>query len=142
MAYVSKFPTDLFISYSHLDNQDDRPWVTRLHKDLERRLSQYLGTTIEIWRDCRLQGNEFLTPAIEEQLRKVAVMISVVSPRYFLSDWCRRELQGFLDAAGSGAALQGGGKSRLFKVVPTPVEPQYQLESIKDLLGYDFYRVD
>jgi hypothetical protein len=69
-------------------------------------------------------------------------MVSVVSPRYFLSDWCRRELQGFLEATGSGAATDGSGKSRLFKVVPTPVEPQYQLESIKDLLGYDFYRVD
>src|SRR5271170_3777135 len=100
MPYLSQFATDLFISYSHLDNQDDTPWVTRLHRDLERRLTQYLGSAVAIWRDSRLQGNEFLSPAIEEQLRNVAVMVSVVSPRYFLSDWCRRELQGFLDAAG------------------------------------------
>ena len=139
MSYLSQYATDLFISYSHLDNQDDSPWVTRLHRDLERRLSQYLGTAVEIWRDARLQGNEFLTPAIEEQLRQVAVMVSVVSPRYFLSDWCRRELQGFLSAAGSNGT---GARSRLFKLVPTPVEPQYQLPAIKDLLGYDFYRVD
>jgi hypothetical protein len=142
MSYLSQFETDLFISYSHLDNQDDTPWVTRLHKDLERRLSQYLGAAIEVWRDSRLQGNEFLTPAIEEQLAKVAVMVSVVSPRYLLSDWCRRELQGFLNAGGMRPGTQSHGKSRLFKIVPTPVEPRDQPPNTQDLLGYDFYRVD
>ena len=141
MPYLTQFSSDLFISYSHLDNQDDSPWVTRLHKDLERRLNQYLGSAVAMWRDSRLQGNDYLTPAIEQHLKRVAVMVSVVSPRYFQSDWCRQELNWFLDALGPGRQ-RAGARSRLFKVVPTPVDPVSEPTDIQDLLGYHFYRVD
>jgi hypothetical protein len=51
------FEWDIFISYSHIDNQhySDYPqgWIDYLQERLEIRLAQLLGRTPNIWRDKR-----------------------------------------------------------------------------------------
>src|SRR5262245_2001083 len=142
MAYT-KFASDIFLSYRHLDNQplsgEKEGWISRLHRDIERRVSQYLGAAVAMWRDDRLQGNDYFSDVIEEQLLDVAVMVSVISPGYKASDWCRRELQGFRAAADRKGGIRAGTKSRLFKVLKMPTEMYEQPEVLQDLLGYEFF---
>ena len=67
------------------------------------------------------------------------MLVSVCSPRYLHSEWCRRELDEFVHAAQAGPGMQVGTKSRVFKVLKTPVPVDEQPEPLRSLLGYEFY---
>jgi hypothetical protein len=67
-----------------------------------------------------------------------------VTPRYLNSEWCTREAREFCLTAQQTGGLVVGNKSRVFKVIKTPVDVQ-ESESLpapmKDLLGYAFFTV-
>src|SRR5437588_26814 len=146
MPYLSRFETDLFVSYGHLDNSaataDEQRWIDRFHKDLELRVAQYLGTPVTIWRDNFLGGNTDFPEEIKLKLQSAAALIPVVSPRYLKSDWCQRELQAFLRAVDRNGGIRIGTKSRLFKVVKTLVDIKEQPDVMQKVLGYEFYVLD
>lgn len=140
------FEGDAFISYAHLDNveliEGRKGWVANLYRALDVRLAQLLGWDANIWWDPKLQGNDYLSDALAEQLRRVAALIAVVSPRYVKSEWGRRELAMFCDAAKHQSGVRVGEKSRIFKVLKTPVDRAEHPPELGDLLGYEFYKVD
>jgi hypothetical protein len=140
------FENDIFISYAHIDNEalgaDQEGWVSDLHRWLDVRLGQLAGAKPRIWRDPKLQGNDYFADEIVERFPSVATLICVLSPRYVRSEWCMRELHAFLDATAAHGGFRVGGKSRLFKVVKTPVPLESQPDELRGLLGYEFYAVD
>ena len=103
MPVRNNFEGDAFISYAHLDNveliEGRKGWVANLHRALEVRVGQLLGKPPHIWRDQKLQGNDIFADVLVERLRRVAALVSVVSPRYVKSEWARRELSEFWKAA-------------------------------------------
>lgn len=145
-AGVSTFDHDLFISYAHIDDQaleeGKEGWIAALHRVLEVRLAQLLGKKPKIWRDPKLQGNDFFDDTIVEQLDSAAVLISVISPRYVQSEWCRKEAAEFVRKAAETGGLRVGDKARTFKVVKTPVPLEQHPEGIQGLLGYEFFELD
>lgn len=140
------FDLDVFVSYAHLDDatlsDDHKGWVATLHDTLERRLAQLLGKPARIWRDPKLHGNDVFADALVDRVRHAAVLVSVVSPRYVRSEWTTRELQEFCKAAEQHGGVQLHDKSRIFKVLKTPVPLDQQLPPLPSLLGYEFFRVD
>ncbi|MGK7907821.1 MAG: TIR domain-containing protein [Synechococcus sp.] len=140
------FEQDVFISYAHIDNQplleDSKGWVTRFHHILETRLAQLLGAKAKIWRDDKLQGNDEFGPEIVDQLPKVALLVSVLTPRYVKSKWCLRELHNFYEAAALSGGLKRGNKSRVFVAIKTPIPREERPENLQDFLGYEFYEVN
>ncbi|WP_204139297.1 TIR domain-containing protein [Halomicronema sp. CCY15110] len=141
------FAQDVFISFTHIDNQslnpDEAGWISAFHKALEIRLSQLRGKESRIWRDRRLWGNEDLDEAIFEALTQSALLVSVLSPRYLQSDWCMRELQGFCQAADQQGGLRAGEtKTRLFKVIKTYLPIEQHPAVVANFLGYEFYEID
>ncbi len=143
---MNDFEYDIFISYTHIDNRplsdDQKGWVAKLHGDLETRLAMILGEEPRMWRDPRLQGNEVFDDSIMRQLNKVALLVSVLSPRYVRSEWCTRELQEFLRAAEQTGGLRIGDKVRLFKIVKIPIPLEEHPPELKPLLGYEFFEID
>ena len=140
-----KFDTEVFISYAHLDNQGARQgheWISDFHRALAIRVGQLLGKEPEIWRDPKLQGNDVFSDTLLERLKRVAVLVSVVSPRYLKSEWTRRELEEFCHAANQTGGLDVENKARIFKVVKTPVLRSLELPPLPSLLGYDFFKLD
>jgi hypothetical protein len=139
------FDTDVFISYAHLDNQpltSGAPgWVSEFHEALSKRLGEVLGKPPRIWRDPKLQGNDVFADEIEQRFEHAAVLVSVITPRYVESDWCRREVNGFWQAAEHTGGPLVGSKARVFKVVKTPVEQARMPPPVQPLLGYEFYRL-
>jgi len=141
---------DIFISYAHLDDrpltEGQKGWITKFHRILEVRLGQLLGEEPQIWRDPKLAGNDVFDRSIAGEFRKARVMVSVMTPRYMKSEWCVRELSGFVDAAEENDALQLEDKSRVFKVVKTPIAtdeiPDKVRTIIDGLLGFNFYDLD
>lgn len=142
--------SDVFISYAHLDNQPlsgtREGWISRFHGDLAIKLSELLGEKVNIWRDAKLTGNDFFGEAIVNQFPSVKALVSVVSPRYLKSEWCVREVEEFSKAAGRTGGLRVQDKSRLVKVVKTPVAasdvPAQLLTLFSSILGFDFFEID
>ena len=101
---------DIFISYAHLDDkpltEGQKGWITKFHRILEVRLGQLLGEEPQIWRDPKLAGNDVFDRSIAGEFRKARVMVSVMTPRYVKSEWCVRELSGFVNAAEEDDTLQ------------------------------------
>ena len=143
---LADFENDIFISYAHLDDETpsetQEGWISHFHKCLEFRVSQLFGAKPRIWRDLKLQGNDVFGDEIVDQFPKVAFLISVLSPRYLKSDWCRKEVTAFWKAAEQSGGTRLGNKSRVFKVVKTPVPIEEHPPEIQDTLDYEFFRQD
>jgi TIR domain-containing protein len=140
------FEQNLFISYTHIDNQPltdgEKGWITRFHATLKALLSMRLGREAKIWRDEKLQGNDVFSDEIVARFKQSAVLVSIVSSRYLNSEWCTREAREFCQSALQTGGLAVGNKSRVFKVIKTPVDTQEPLPApMKELLGYDFFTV-
>ena len=94
------FTDDLFISYAHIDDRpldDVNGWVTTLHERLNDRLAMLLGSELKIWWDQREQANQYLVGMIGERVSNTLLMVSIVTPRYVNSDWCRAEVREFCE---------------------------------------------
>lgn len=140
------FKHDVFISYAHIDNQalesGQEGWIDHFHRALKIRLAQLRGEEPRIWRDLKLQGNDYFSDTILDQLPQVALLVSVLSPRYMKSEWCLKELQHFYTTANQSGNVRCSDKSRIFKVIKTEVPFEKHPEMIKALIGYAFYESD
>ena len=140
------FEFDVFVSYAHVDNaaadEHQKGWVAKLHEELDRRLTQLLGKPTRIWRDPKLKGNHVFEEVLVDRVKRAAVLLSVVSPRYVRSEWAMRELNEFWKAAEQQGGVQIRDKSRIFKVLKTPVRLDEQSPQLRSLLGYEFFRID
>jgi TIR domain/Domain of unknown function (DUF4062) len=141
-----EFESDVFLSYAHIDDQamvEGQPgWISSLHRHLQVRLEQLLGKEARIWRDPKLQGNDVFADRLVDRLPGVAVLVSVLSPRYVKSEWCQRELAEFLKAAVATGGARVADKLRVFKVVKTPIPAELQPQDLKPALGYDFFTTE
>jgi hypothetical protein len=137
---------NLFISYAHIDDEPLTPgekgWVTRFHATLKAILSMRMGREAAIWRDEKLQGNDVFSDEIVARFKQSAVLVSIVTSRYLNSDWCTREAREFCRCAQQTGGLVIGNKSRVFKVIKSPVDSQESLPGpMRDTLGYEFFTV-
>ena len=98
------------------------------------------GKSPQIWRDPKLQGDDFFAETLMERLKRVVALISVVSPRYVKSEWTRKELSEFWKAAEAQGGVCIGDKARIFKVLKTPVPRELHPPELCSLLGYEFYK--
>jgi hypothetical protein len=146
MSITSKFEDDIFISYAHIDNEPLaeglKGWVETFHKSLRVRLAQLLGEEPRIWRDLKLQGNDMFAETLVARVGRVALLVSIVSPRYVKSDWCLREIEEFCASTGPTGGLQIGDKLRIFKVVKTHIPLDKHPALLRDALGYESYEYD
>jgi hypothetical protein len=140
------FDGDAFISYAHLDNigmvEGRKGWVAKLHHALEVRIGQLLGKSPHIWRDPKLNGNDVPQTTLSEKLKHVAVLVTVVSPRYISSEWTMWELREFMTAAQAQGGILVGGKARVFSVLKTPVPLEKLPPELRMVLGYEFFRIE
>ena len=139
------FIDDLFISYAHIDDRpldDVNGWVTTLHERLNDRLAMLLGSELKIWWDQREQANQYLVGMIGERVSNTLLMVSIVTPRYVNSDWCRAEVREFCERADQTGGIVIGNQPRVFKVIKTPVQSEYEPEQLNGLLSYDFFELD
>lgn len=135
---------NLFISYAHIDDQPLTPgeqgWISRFHATLDALLSMRLGRKATIWRDQKLQGNDVFSDEIVAQFSRSAVFVPILSARYLDSAWCTREIREFCENAQRHGGVIVGNKSRVFKVIKTPVDAEAALPAaMQDVLGYEFF---
>ena len=138
----------VFISYAHKDNlplsPEQQGWISRFHDTFLAFLTPRLGLKAQIWRDQKLQGNDVFGDEVVKQFRDSALFVSILSPSYVNSFWCRKEMTEFCDHAEAHGGLSVNNKSRLIKVVKLPINRGHcDADSlpapIHDTLGYEFY---
>lgn len=145
MSYLRDCQSDLFISYSHVDNArlfEQPGWIEILHRDLETRLAQLLGEAPSVWRDAKLTGNEYFDDTIRERLLKTALLLTVVSPRYVKSESCLKEVEAFCSGAAQSGGLRFADRVRLLRVEKTLVALEQMPSALRPVLGYTFYALD
>lgn len=146
MSFLPNYEDDIFISYAHNDNQalleGQRGWIDNFHQALEKRLQVHLGAKARIWRDPRLQGNEYFADTLVEQIPRVAILVSVLSPSYINSEWCRREMELFCRVASETGGVRLGNRARIFKVEKINVPLGKHPAELQGMTGYAFYYID
>lgn len=116
--------------------------MSQLHRALEVRVGQLMGKNPSIWRDQKLQGNDYFDQTIIERLQRVGVLVSVLTPRYIKSEWCHKELVEFCKTSALAGGARDENKARIFKILKTPVPVAQHPVEIQLLLGYEFFKVD
>jgi TIR domain len=132
---------DVFISYAHVDNEalldDQEGWITIFQRALQKRLSQLLGRVSCVWLDRRrLAGNYYFDETIATAVERAPLMLSIVSPRYLKSDYCRKEVTHFA----ATREIKVSDRSRLFTCIKTPVARDNLFPEMAGKLGYEFFR--
>jgi hypothetical protein len=143
LGFVPGYQNDIFISYSHIDNDpiiDGKPgWVDFFEDLLRKRVRVRLGGEIKIFRDPQLRRYGSFSDQLIAQLSSSAVFICILSPRYIESDWCLRELEEFCKLVGY---------DRIIIVAKTAVDRGSKPEiaglfaQVREVLDYRFYRKD
>ncbi len=104
MAYSRKEGHDIFISYTSDD--DDVKWVVNFRKllklKLDKRLKVLEGGELtnktSIWKDNSMPASGSLNQELIETIQSSALFLVVMSEYYLLSDWCKKELDCFIDS--------------------------------------------
>ncbi|HJZ76998.1 MAG TPA: toll/interleukin-1 receptor domain-containing protein [Vicinamibacterales bacterium] len=138
-SIVPGYDTDVFISYSHIDNRavGGIGWVNDFQARLENRLSVLLGCEASVWHDERLEPADIVTPELRTRLRRSVVLVAIMSPAYAGSKWCEWELKGFIQEARRG--LTSGNKSRAIKVVKLPGDDDHYSRILPDVKDVVFF---
>ena len=139
MPFLSHFTSDLFISYSQIDDKSLLPsqkgWISTFREALTIRLEQLLGTapTISHRHDRESENGD---------LGSVGILVSVVSPAYVSSQACLNQIDHFIESTRQTGGLTIDNKPRIFKVTKIPVDQERQPPPVLSLLNYEFYQVE
>lgn len=90
------YSSDGFWSYVHKDDEADNGRITQLARDIVLQFEMLTADTINLFLDeDDIEWGENWRNRLDENLASVAFFIPVLTPRYFKSSECRRELQLF-----------------------------------------------
>ena len=130
---------DIFISYSHIDNQpvsgEEKGWITHFEKNLGIEVKRLMGRAENdrLWIDFRLKGSDEVTPEIEKRLSETHALIILLSNSWLESEWCKRELtifsQNLRDIDG-----------RIYVVALDEISKEAKPLILHDLCTYPFWR--
>jgi hypothetical protein len=86
-----------FWSYSRVDDQNDRKWLTELKCALEGESRALSGKVVEIFQDVSsIAWGEQWSDKLKACSEQSRFLIPIITPNYFKSDACRSELEMFL----------------------------------------------
>ena len=91
-----------FWSYVHADDEAEGERISRLARDVSEQFEMLTGEPLDLFldRDAIRWGEDWHN-SIDSSLASVAFFIPVMTPRYFMSPECRREMQFFVRRATS-----------------------------------------
>lgn len=152
MGYLSPdFDYDIFISYAHADfNQAGasplKSWSQVFAAKLVEELRLSLVADLACFLDEHQQPGfgidptQSLTPQLETAIRKSGLLVLLMSPFFLKSEWCKREIEGFVDEA--KRRQRGNGLLFVVRIWPTQPEnwpPHLKGEDNEMLPGFWFY---
>jgi hypothetical protein len=141
MAYAQGNKHDVFVSYARSDNQpirEDHGWVSFFKEKLEQLVNEELGGLGEADIFIDYDGvapNEPVEESILEALRGSAIILALISPGYFQSEWCEREIRDFRKRMEDEA----GPDNRIFFLKLRNFSYEDHEELFPNKIGYNFF---
>jgi hypothetical protein len=87
-----------FFSYAHFDDMHEKGRITELCKELANEVQFCTGKKFEIFLDRNdIRWGQAWKDVIGKELERVAFFIAIVTPTYFESRECAKELKSFLN---------------------------------------------
>ena len=128
---------DIFVSYSHLDNNSE--WVSMFRDYINQKVSGRVGRdSLDIFIDYYdLAGNRILDDELRRHIRGSRALFIFLSDNYLASDWCSKEIEWFEQ---NSPDL----RSRIFIIRMQEVSKAVprELDVLKERRGYYFYNRD
>ncbi len=87
---------DAFWSYSHRDKDEDDK-LTVIRRRLSREISMQIGEDFTIFSDAEITWGEYWRERLADSLDACAFLITIITPSFFKSEKCGRELQCFFE---------------------------------------------
>ena len=138
LAPESIVGSDVFIAYAAVDDKPliaGKPgWIEQFHDHLQVRLEQLSGEALKIWRDTG-QRTEDSSEQLLEFLPSAKTMVSVISPPFIKTPICIREVEEFWHSAERSGNLRVSDKTRILKVMKTPVPHGLAPPEVERLMG-------
>ena len=87
-----------FMSYAHFANEHDKGYLTEFCKRLSGEVQLLLGEEFPIFQDREnIEWGESWKGRIDDSLDSTTFLITIITPGFFKSDYCRDELKRFLE---------------------------------------------
>lgn len=134
MTVLTDYDHDVFVSYAHLDDHDDQPWIRTFVHHLRLHSDSRLGRPMRVWMDDILCGNDPVTPKLIETVTRSATLLIVMSRAYLRSEWCAKERNAFLSVAKNRI-----GEGRVFVVEAWETDRNERPVELQDLKGFSFW---
>ena len=142
--------SDIFIACTPVDDQplssEQQGWISQFQRNLQVRMEQLSGEQVKVSRLPLLSTENYPADKLLPALQHAKAMISVVTPPFVKSEGCRRVVEDFWQVAERGSGLWIDNRSRIFKVVKTPVSKQDVPPGLaalfSQLLAFEFYDED
>ncbi len=88
-----------FLSYSYRDDEANKGLITYIGERLELSVGAYLGLAFKVFNGRHINWGELWEKKIEREAARAYFLIPFLSPWFFRSEACRRELSFFLRKA-------------------------------------------
>lgn len=108
MGYVKAYSWDVFISYTHDDNEltgQRANWVSIFQENLAKEIKGLLGSPVNVQFDVRDQKYNEKIELVLEKARRSAVFLAIGSPSYTTHNWCQREAEAFRELDKDGERM-------------------------------------
>jgi formylglycine-generating enzyme required for sulfatase activity len=87
-----------FLSYAHIDDEYHGGAISEFRKQLSLSVRVVAGLDFEIFQDREgIEWGQSWRETVDAALGEVRLLIPILTPSFFRSEECRRELQAFLD---------------------------------------------
>jgi TIR domain len=126
-------PYDLFVSYAHANDRDaDSEKVSALVEAIEADYLRVIGTPLRVFFDTHaIRAMDDWEAKILTGLRQSKMMVAVVSPAYFASEFCRREWEFYIETE-LAHALPGDGITPIYVLK----DPAFQSDAVEERLQH------
>lgn len=95
---MAQFPRVAFMSYVHDVNRHDNDYLSKFRDRLEGELTVLSGEPFTIFQDrTHIHAGHKWEDRLAEYLSKSTLLLAIITPSYYNSEWCRKELEHFLD---------------------------------------------
>jgi len=143
MGSFTSFKTDVFISYSHVDNrpelEEPEGWVAKFHALLAQRLWKKAGREVNVWWDPRLYYSERFDDRIEDTVRNSAIVLALLSPSFLTSRYCQKELEWFRQAVDQVPSASTSTHSRVFPILLYNLPKAAWPDTCRGITGFSFH---
>lgn len=142
--------SDVVILATEVDDHPITPgadgWVTKFTEHMQVRLQQLSGQGLKVSKLTQLPKDESGWKAVMPSLEKLDAVVCVVSPAFLLNNAAHQFIEHFVSKSEGSGGLTIDSRSRLMKVVKTPVVESEMVGSIRsrlgDLISYNFFDED